>query len=54
MKEWTTPKIVEADVKLTGSDWFREWGTDAAADDLVGSNNFVTYYRTQTEEEAIS
>ena len=54
MKKWTTPNIVEMDVKLTGSDWLREWGSDALTDDMIGSNNFITYYRTLTEEEAIS
>lgn len=54
IKEWTIPNIVEMDVKLTGSDWLREWGSDALTDDMIGSNNYVTYYRTLTEEEAIS
>lgn len=54
MKKWTTPELTELDVSMTESDWFREWGSDAEADDMVGVNNFVTYYRTPSEEETLS
>lgn len=54
MKKWTIPELTELDVSMTESDWFREWGSDAEADDMVGVNNFVTYYRTPSEEETLS
>ena len=54
MKKWTIPELTELDVSMTESDWFREWGSDAATDDMVGVNNFVTYYRTPSEEETLS
>ena len=54
MKKWTTPELTELDVSMTESDWFREWGSDAEADDMVGVNNFVTYYRTPSRNAFIN
>lgn len=54
MKQWTIPELAELEVSMTGTEWFREWGSNAEADDMVGVNNFVTYYRTPSEEETLS